>query len=69
MVWGRSFCSAEYRLLTSALSRKANSRFFRLLVTFSSRARAVCWPKAFSRTVLAYSRPPSVTALLVRQAW
>jgi hypothetical protein len=49
------------------LSRKANSRFFRDLVTFSSRARAVWLPKAFSSTVRAYSRPPSVTALLVMQ--
>ena len=69
MVWGRSFCSAEYRDFTSALSKKAKSRFFRDLVTFSRRAEAVCWPKAFSSTVLAYSKPPSVTALLVRQLW
>ena len=38
--WGRSLWRAEYRLLTSALLRKANSRFLRLLVTLSRRLMA-----------------------------
>ena len=46
--------------LTSALSIKENCLFFSVLVTLPSSSSAACWAK----TARAYSKPPSVTALL-----